>query len=220
MKATSTLVSCLNSRSGRRGGRQVLQTSIPMTSRMNSTWIHFRCSFFFVLFFFCPTDRPTITRDGGGGKRNILLGTPKRLTGGLTHWRCRFAFASLRGMYLSMASCMVLDILCQLSQSFCVSQKQGIDLKRRTFEILRPKQTNATSHNIVSPTMFGVVSTYCVVHANEHNNCQHCWRLSKESMYSGTIILKRLQCVFPDVFTRQTLLWLYANGRASPVTEQ
>ena len=39
----------------------------------------------------------------------------------------------------------------------------------------------ATSHNIVSPTMLGVVGTCCVVHANEHNNCQHCWRLSKET---------------------------------------
>ena len=42
-------VNCLSSRSG----RQVLQTSILMTSRMNSTLIHFRCSFFIL------PDRPT-----------------------------------------------------------------------------------------------------------------------------------------------------------------
>ena len=48
--------------------------------------------------------------------------------------------------------------------------------------------------------------------ANEHNNCQHCWRSSKESMHSGTVILKkRLQCACTDVFTRPTLLWFHAN---------
>ena len=73
------------------------------------------------------------------------------------------------------------------------------------FRYLRPMETDATSHNIVGPnnvgsclhllrgackrtqqlptllgpTMLGVlvlVGTCCVVHANERNNCQHCWR--------------------------------------------
>ena len=52
-------------------------------------------------------------------------------------------------------------------------------------------QTDATSHKIVIPTMLGVVGTCCVEHANERNNCQHCWRLSKEAMHSGTVILKK-----------------------------
>ena len=57
-------------------------------------------------------------------------------------------------------------------------------------------QTDATSHNIVSPTMLGVVAIcwhfkYCVVHAKERNNCQHCWQFSKEAMHSDTIILKK-----------------------------
>ena len=56
---------------------------------------------------------------------------------------------------------------------------------------LKPMQTDATSHNIVSPTMLGVVGTCCVVHANKRNNCQHCWRLSKEAMHSGLVILKK-----------------------------
>ena len=50
-------------------------------------------------------------------------------------------------------------------------------------------QTDATSHNIVSPTMLGVVGICCVVHANERNSYQHCWRSSKEAMHSGTVIL-------------------------------
>ena len=51
-------------------------------------------------------------------------------------------------------------------------------------------QTVATSHNIVSPTILGDVGTCCVVHANEHNNCQ---RSSKEAMHdSGTVILKKI----------------------------
>ena len=50
-------------------------------------------------------------------------------------------------------------------------------------------QTDATSHNIVSPTILGVVGTCCVVYANERNNYQHCWRSSKEAMHSGTVIL-------------------------------
>ena len=36
------------------------------------------------------------------------------------------------------------------------------------------KQTNATRHSIVNPTMLGVVElvgTCCVVHANKHINC-------------------------------------------------
>ena len=50
--------------------------------------------------------------------------------------------------------------------------------------------------------------------ANERNNCQHCWRSSKEAMHSGTAILKkRLRCTCTDVFTRPTLLWFHANGR-------
>ena len=50
-------------------------------------------------------------------------------------------------------------------------------------------QTGATCHNIVSPTMLEVVGTCCVVRANERNNCQRCWRSSKETIYSGTVIL-------------------------------
>ena len=52
-------------------------------------------------------------------------------------------------------------------------------------------QTDATSHNIVSPTMLGIVGSCCVVHANDGSNCQHCWQLSKEAIISGTIILKK-----------------------------
>ena len=37
--------------------------------------------------------------------------------------------------------------------------------------------------------MLGVVGTCCAVHANERNNSQHCWQLSKEAMHSGTVIL-------------------------------
>ena len=79
-------------------------------------------------------------------------------------------------------------------------------------KVLRLMQTDATSHNIVGPTMLGVVGNYCVVHANERNNCQHCWRSSKETMLSGTVIHKDLQCVCAGVFTRPTL-WFHANGR-------
>ena len=53
-------------------------------------------------------------------------------------------------------------------------------------------QTNATIHNIVSSTMLGVFGTCCVVHANERNNCQHCWRLSKEAVHFGYVILKKI----------------------------
>ena len=53
-------------------------------------------------------------------------------------------------------------------------------------------ETDATSHNIVSPTMLGVVGTCCVVHANERNNCQYCWRLSKIAMHFGTVILRKI----------------------------
>ena len=49
-------------------------------------------------------------------------------------------------------------------------------------------QTEATSDNIVSPTIMGIVGTCCLVRANERNNCQHCWRSSKEAMHSGTVI--------------------------------
>ena len=49
-------------------------------------------------------------------------------------------------------------------------------------------ETDATSHNIVSPTMLRVVGTCCVVHANERNNCQHCWQMSKEAMHSHTVL--------------------------------
>ena len=49
----------------------------------------------------------------------------------------------------------------------------------------RPMETDATRHNIVSPTMLGVVGTYCVAHGDERNNCQHCWWPSKEVMHSG-----------------------------------
>ena len=61
--------------------------------------------------------------------------------------------------------------------------------------ILRPMQTDATRHNLVSTTecweVFGVVGTCCVIHANERNKCKHCWRLSKEAMHSGTAILNK-----------------------------
>ena len=60
---------------------------------------------------------------------------------------------------------------------------------RCNFKLYRPMQTDAISHNIVSPTMLGVVGTCCMVHANERNNCQHCWRSSTEAMHSGTVIL-------------------------------
>ena len=42
-----------------------------------------------------------------------------------------------------------------------------------------------------SPTLLGVVGTCCVVHAKERNNCQHCRRLSKDALHSGTVILKK-----------------------------
>ena len=29
------------------------------------------------------------------------------------------------------------------------------------------------------------------MHTSQRNNCQHCWRLSKEAMHSGTISLKK-----------------------------
>ena len=35
-----------------------------------------KCSFFFLFFFFCPTDRPTIRRDGVMGNETFLLGWP------------------------------------------------------------------------------------------------------------------------------------------------
>ena len=82
-------------------------------------------------------------------------------------------------------------------------------------------QTDVIRHNIVGRAMLGGVGTYCVVHANERNNCQH-WRSSKEAMHSGTVILPRLRlfvkirlqcaCACADVFMRPTLLWLHANG--------
>ena len=52
-------------------------------------------------------------------------------------------------------------------------------------------QTDAATHNTVSPSMLDVVGTCCVVHANERNNCQHCWWSSKEAMHSDTVILKK-----------------------------
>ena len=58
-------------------------------------------------------------------------------------------------------------------------------------------QTDATNCNNVSPTIMGVVGTCCMVHANERNNCQHCWRSSKEAMQSGTVLrllLKNPRC--------------------------
>ena len=52
----------------------------------------------------------------------------------------------------------------------------------------RPMQTNATSHNIVRSTTLGVVGTCCLAPVNERNNCQRCWRSSKEAMHSGTVL--------------------------------
>ena len=75
----------------------------------------------------------------------------------------------------------------------------------------KPIQTDATSHNIVSPTMLGVVDTCCMVHANRCNNCQHCWWSSKEVMYSGTVILNKIAMHMCRVFTRPRLLWFHAN---------
>ena len=63
-------------------------------------------------------------------------------------------------------------------------------------------QTDATSHNIASPTLLGVVGNCCVVHANERNNCQHCWRSSKEAMYSDTVILKKDCNALAQTFSR------------------
>ena len=84
-------------------------------------------------------------------------------------------------------------------------------------------QTDATRHNIVSPTMLGVVGTCCMVRANECNNCQQCWRLSKEAIYFGIAILKKDCNAHAQRFSRgqhccgsgSTLLRF-----ASPVTEQ
>ena len=87
-------------------------------------------------------------------------------------------------------------------------------------------QTNATGHNIVSPTMLGVVGTCCVVHANERNNCRNCWRLSKEAMHSGTVILKKDCNAHAQTFSRgQYCCGSMQTGAtllryASPVTEQ
>ena len=64
--------------------------------------------------------------------------------------------------------------------------------------VLRAQQVTT----LLSSNELGVVGTCCVAHANERNNCQHCWRSSKEAMHSGTIILA--MCV--DVFTRPKLL--------------
>ena len=50
---------------------------------------------------------------------------------------------------------------------------------------------NTTSHNIVSPTMSGFVGICWKVQANECNNCQHGWCLSREATHSGTVILKK-----------------------------
>ena len=53
------------------------------------------------------------------------------------------------------------------------------------------------SNNVVSDflrlfawafTMLGVIGICCLVHANEGNNFQHCWRSSKEAMHSGTVL--------------------------------
>ena len=44
---------------------------------------------------------------------------------------------------------------------------------------LRPVLANATSHNIVGPNNVGScwhLLALAVVHTNERNNCQHCWR--------------------------------------------
>ena len=49
-------------------------------------------------------------------------------------------------------------------------------------------KTDATSHNIVKPTMMGVVGTCCVVHANTVANCHYSWRSSKETMHYGKVI--------------------------------
>ena len=66
-------------------------------------------------------------------------------------------------------------------------------------------QTDGTSHNIVSPTMLEVVGTCCVVHANVRNNCQHCWRFSKEAMHSGTVTLKKDCNAHVQTFSRGQL---------------
>ena len=68
-------------------------------------------------------------------------------------------------------------------------------------------QTDATSHNIFTPTMLGVVGTCCVVHANERNNCQPCWRFSKEAMHSGTVILKNDCNAHAQTFSRGRHCW-------------
>ena len=71
---------------------------------------------------------------------------------------------------------------------------------------------DATTHNIVSPTMVGVVGTCCVVHANEHINCQFYWRTSKEAMHSGTVLLLFLINIAIRV-PAGVLLWFHENGR-------
>ena len=70
-------------------------------------------------------------------------------------------------------------------------------------KLLRPRETDVTSHNIVSPAMLGVVGTCCVVHANERNNCQHCWRLSKVTMHSGIVIVKKDCNAHAQTFSRE-----------------
>ena len=47
--------------------------------------------------------------------------------------------------------------------------------QHKIIQVLRTMRTDATSHNIASPTMLGAVCTCCVVQANERNNYQHCW---------------------------------------------
>ena len=78
-------------------------------------------------------------------------------------------------------------------------------------------QTDATSHNIVNPTMLGTAGASYVVHANIRKNCQHCqWSSIKRSdAFWSNNPRKRLQCACVDVFTRPTLLWFefHANGR-------
>ena len=81
-------------------------------------------------------------------------------------------------------------------------------------------QTDATSHNIFTPTMLGVVGTCCVVHANERNNCQPCWRFSIEAMHSGTVILKKIAMRMHRRFHEADIVGTTLKRYALPVTEQ
>ena len=59
--------------------------------------------------------------------------------------------------------------------------------------------------------MLEAIGTCCVVHANERNNCQHCWRSSKEATHSG--YTNPCNALAPTFSRGQHCWWFHANER-------